>query len=134
MSLRSLDICSCTVSWPASKVAALVTAGAPEETPKVGADELEPPRVECSRVSGLVVGAAWLKEKLAPIAGAGTDVSAGLAEKLNDGVGPVDPVEEAAVEVSVAEKEKAPDPDEAEAAASLLMTTGVTLMFMGVWS
>ena len=57
-----------------------------------------------------------------------------MAEKLNDGVGAVDPVEEAAVEVSVAEKEKAPDPDEAEAAASLLMTTGVTLMFMGVWS
>jgi len=64
----------------------------------------------------LLAGAAWPKEKLAPTAGAGADVSAGLAEKLNDGVGPVDPVEEAAVEVLVAEKEKAPDPDDVEGA------------------
>ena len=100
----------------ASKVAALVTAGAPEEAPKAGADELGPPRVECSKVCGLLAGAAWPKEKLAPTAGAGADVSAGLAEKLNDGVGPVVPVEEAAVEVLVAEKEKAPDPDDVEGA------------------
>ena len=39
-----------------------------------------------------------------------------MAEKLNDGVGPVDPVEEAAVEVLVAEKEKPPDPDDVEGA------------------
>ena len=64
----------------------------------------------------MLAGAAWPKEKLAPTAGAGADVSAGLAEKLNDGVGPVDPVEEAAVEVLVAEKEKAPDPDDVEGA------------------
>ena len=66
----------------------------------------------------MLAGAVWPKEKLAPTAGAGAgaDVSAGLAEKLNDGVGPVDPVEEAAVEVLVAEKEKAPDPDDVEGA------------------
>jgi hypothetical protein len=75
--------------------------------------------VECRRVCGLLAGAAWPKEKLAPTAGAGADVSAGLAEKLNDGVGPVDPVEEAAVEVLVAEKEKAPDPDDVEGAVDV---------------
>lgn len=63
----------------------------------------------------MVTGAAWPKEKLAPdpTAGAGADASAGFAEKLNDGVGPVDP-EDAAVEVLVAEKEKELLPDVVE--------------------
>jgi len=61
----------------------------------------------------LVTGAAWPKEKLAPdpTAGAGADAS---AEKLNDG--PVDPVEDAAVEVLVAAKEKELPPDAVEGA------------------
>lgn len=65
----------------------------------------------------MVTGAAWPKEKLAPDpAGAGADASAGFAEKLNDGVGPVDPVEDAAVEVLVAAKEKELPPDAVEGA------------------
>ena len=66
----------------------------------------------------MVTGAAWPKEKLAPdpTAGAGADASAGFAEKLNDGVGPVDPVEDAAVEVLVAAKEKELPPDAVEGA------------------
>ena len=64
----------------------------------------------------MVTGAAWPKEKLAPdpTAGAGADASAGFAEKLNDG--PVDPVEDAAVEVLVAAKEKELPPDAVEGA------------------
>ena len=63
----------------------------------------------------MVTGADWPKVKLAPD-GAGADASAGFAEKLNDGVGPVDPVEDAAVEELVAEKEKVLPPDVVEGA------------------
>ena len=101
----------------ASKVAALDTAGAPAAAPKLGAETLDPPKVECRRVCVLLAGACP-KEKLAPepAAGAGADVSAGLAEKENDGAGAVDPVEDAAVEVLVAENEKVVAPEDVVAA------------------
>lgn len=75
--------------------------------------------MECTRDCVLLAGACP-KEKSAPDPEAGADVSAGLAEKLNDGVGPVDPVEEAAVELLVAEKEKVLLPADAEGAVDAL--------------
>lgn len=67
-----------------------------------------------------MLAGACPKEKSAPDPEAGADVSAGLAEKLNDGVGPVDPVEDAAVELLVAEKEKVLLPADAEGAVDAL--------------
>jgi len=67
-----------------------------------------------------LLAGACPKEKSAPDPEAGADVSAGLAEKLNDGVGPVDPVEDAAVELLVAEKEKVLLPADAEGAVDAL--------------
>jgi len=67
-----------------------------------------------------LLAGACPKEKSAPDPEAGADVSAGLAEKLNDGVGPVDPVEVAAVELLVAEKEKVLPPADVEGAVDAL--------------
>lgn len=75
--------------------------------------------MECTRDCVLLAGACP-KEKSAPDPGAGADVSAGLAEKLNDGVGPVDPVEDTAVELLVAEKEKVLPPADVEVAVDAL--------------
>lgn len=75
--------------------------------------------MECTRDCVLLAGACP-KEKSAPDPEAGADVSAGLAEKLNDGVGPVDPVEVAAVELLVAEKEKVLPPADVEGAVDAL--------------
>ena len=73
----------------------------------------------CTRDCVLLAGACP-KEKSAPDPVAGADVSAGLAEKLNDGVGPVDPVEDTAVELLVAEKEKVLLPADVEVAVDAL--------------